>query len=129
MIKQAHLFVLLMVLPGATAAFAQEVPKPEKITYPMPEQVKTVMINKCYDCHYDGEKDEEAKAGLNFSTLDQLGKIKQLAVFSNIQKEIEKGAMPPKKFVTKYPKAALTKEEADLLIEWVKKESAALLKQ
>jgi len=101
----------------------------QKITYSMPEKVKVVFENKCFGCHNDEGRSDKAKEGLNFSTLEQLDKFKKIASWNEAKKEIEGAKMPPAKLIEKHPEAALTKEESELLVEWIKTETSSLLKQ
>lgn len=99
-----------------------------KVTYPMPAKVQMVFENKCYGCHNSESRSDKAKEGLNFTTLEQLDKVKKIATLGEVKKEISEGEMPPKKMLEKHPEGALTKEEAKLLVDWVKKESSAIAK-
>ncbi|RKD90142.1 heme-binding domain-containing protein [Mangrovibacterium diazotrophicum] len=100
-----------------------------KITYPMPQKVKAVMESKCFECHNDAGRSDKAKKGLNFSTLDGFTNIEKIATLSEVKKEVSEGEMPPQKFLEKHPEAALTPDETKLLVDWVQKESKALLKK
>lgn len=120
--------VFSFVLAGFLAQ-AQPSASKGKVTYPMPVKVQAVFENKCYGCHNDESRSDKAKDGLNFSTLEQLDKMKKIATFGDVKKEVAEGEMPPKKFLEKHPEAALSKEESKILVDWVKKESVALAKK
>jgi exonuclease VII small subunit len=53
---------------------------------------------------------------------------KQVSKLNKIVKEIEKGDMPPKKALEKYPDMALSADSQIQLIEWAKNSSDELMK-
>lgn len=125
--KMSFIFGLMVfcVTTYATGTKADD----SKITYPMPEQVKVVMENKCFGCHNSEARSDKAKEAFNFSTLEQLDKFKKIASLNEARKEVEGAKMPPAKLIEKHPEAALTSEESELLVEWIKAETSGLLKQ
>uniref|UniRef100_UPI003217EEC3 heme-binding domain-containing protein n=1 Tax=uncultured Draconibacterium sp. TaxID=1573823 RepID=UPI003217EEC3 len=94
----------------------------------LPENVKTVVDKSCFGCHHTGSKNEDAKKELDFKKLHSLSTIKKIKVYKEIGDAIEKGEMPPKKFIEKYPEKQLTDEEKQVLLTWSKKEAEALVK-
>lgn len=128
MMKKLSLLFAFLIAAIASHAANTNGDQP-KITYPMPQKVKAVMESKCFDCHNDAGRSDKAKKGLNFSTLDGLTSIEKIAALSDVKKEVIEGEMPPQKFLEKHPEAALTADESKLLVDWVQKESKALLKK
>jgi len=118
---------LLTLFLNANAASLNE--GDSKISYSMPKSVRSVFLNKCFDCHNQQSKSDKAREALNFSTLDQLNKFKLIAKFNESAKEIEEVKMPPRKFVDKHPEADLQVNERKLLLDWIKKETTSLLKK
>ena len=53
-------------------------------------------------------------------TISKLGKI---------TKQLDKGKMPPKKYLDKYPDKKLTEEENQLLLNWASEQSNLLNKE
>jgi len=84
----------------------------------MPENVKTVVDNKCYGCHSPESKSDKAKNKLMWDDLNKLSKIKIISTLDAISEVTEKGEMPPEKFLESHPEKKLTDEEAKLLKEW-----------
>jgi cytochrome c553 len=94
----------------------------------MPENVKAALDKSCYGCHNSDSKNDDAKEALDLKKMKQLSMIKKISAFKEIGETIEKGEMPPKKFVQRYPDRQLSEDEKELLINWSKKEAEALVK-
>lgn len=94
----------------------------------MPDNVKAVIEKSCFGCHNTDSRNEDAKKELDFKKLDGLSIMKKIGAYSEIGKAIEKGEMPPKKFIEKYPDKKLTDDEKKLLLSWSKKEAEDLVK-
>lgn len=84
----------------------------------LPENVKAVVDKKCYGCHNANSKNEKGKAKLDWDALAALKKSKRVGTMDKIAEVLEKGAMPPKRFVESKPEAALTDEEMATLKAW-----------
>jgi hypothetical protein len=54
--------------------------------------------------------------------------VKKITTLKEIAEVLEKGEMPPKKFLEKNPDKKLTEEQVKILTDWSKKEMDALLK-
>ncbi|MGC9354472.1 MAG: heme-binding domain-containing protein [Mariniphaga sp.] len=93
----------------------------------LPEQVKSIIDNSCFQCHNAGSQNEDAKEALDFKSIDALGKVKKITTLKEIAEVVEKGEMPPKKFLEKNPDKKLTEEQVKILTDWSKKEIDALL--
>ncbi len=126
--KTSVLLGAIFTFAISTAVFAVN-PDEKKISYPMPDDVRVVLENKCYGCHNDGARSDKAKAALNFSTLESLEKFKKIASLGEMKKEVEEKKMPPARYLESHPENKLTDQESALLVSWVKQESSALLKQ
>jgi mono/diheme cytochrome c family protein len=94
----------------------------------LPEQVKSIIDHSCFQCHNADSQNEDAREALDFKSIDALGKVKKITTLKEIAKVLEKGEMPPKKFLEKFPEKKLTEEQAKILTDWSKKEIDALLK-
>jgi len=95
--------------------------EPETINYTdaaLPDDVKAVVDKKCYGCHNANSKNEKAKAKLDWDALDKMKKSKRLAAMGEISEVLEKGEMPPKKFLENKPEAALSESELATLVAW-----------
>ncbi len=106
--------------------FFQATQKPEEEIYPellamapdMPAKVKAVVDQKCYGCHNADSKNEKGKAKLDWDAFQSSKKSKQLATKGKIREVLEKGEMPPKKFLENKPEGKLSEEDLATLMEW-----------
>ena len=92
-----------------------------------PENVKTIIDNKCFGCHSAEARSEEAREALNWEELPDLSKGRQVATLDEIIEVIEEGIMPPQRMVEMNPDAALTDEEAQALQSWAETTADQLL--
>ena len=102
---------------------------PAKKPVKMPENVKSVIDNKCMGCHNTDSRNDKAKEKLDFKTMEGLAKIKKIGTYNHIVESIEKNEMPPEKFLERYPEKKLSEEEAKLIMDWAKKEASSLMGQ
>jgi mono/diheme cytochrome c family protein len=84
----------------------------------LPASVKAVVDQKCYGCHNANSKNEKGKAKLDWDAVGKLKKSKRMAAMDKIHEVLEKGEMPPKKFLENKPEAKLSEAELATLIEW-----------
>lgn len=84
----------------------------------LPDEVKAVVDKKCYGCHNANSKNEKGKAKLDWDALDNMKKSKRRAAMGEIAEVLEKGEMPPKKFLENKPEGALTETELATLVAW-----------
>lgn len=95
--------------------------EPTPLTYTeaaLPDDVKAVVDKKCYGCHNANSKNEKGKAKLDWDGLDKMKKSKRMAAMGEIAEVLEKGEMPPKKFLENKPEGALTEAELETLVKW-----------
>jgi mono/diheme cytochrome c family protein len=110
-------FLGVLFIQGTSVSEAE----PETITYThaaLPDDVKAVVDKKCYGCHNANSKNEKGKAKLDWDTLDKMKKSKRMAAMGEIAEVLEKGEMPPKKFLENKPEAALSETELATLVAW-----------
>lgn len=81
-------------------------------------KVKAIIDQKCYSCHSEKGENEDAKKDLLWDELPKLAAMDQVYTLDAIVESVEEGEMPPSKHVFWYPQKKLTKEEANLLIDW-----------
>ncbi|MCK4751634.1 MAG: heme-binding domain-containing protein, partial [Bacteroidales bacterium] len=93
----------------------------------IPEDVKKILSNSCYACHSTGAKAENAVKALNFRKWNDYKTTKKIGLLNNISEVVEEGAMPPEKFLKKYPEKALSGEDKEIILEWTKKETAKIM--
>ena len=93
----------------------------------IPADVQGILEYSCYGCHTTGAKAEEAVNKLDFLKWDSYKKTKQVGLLDEIREVADEGAMPPEKFLKKYPQKALSDEDREKIIKWTKKEMARLM--
>ena len=93
----------------------------------IPENVKSVLDNKCFGCHNTEAKSDKAKDKLLLDKLGDLSKAKMISTLGDISEVAAEGAMPPEKFLEQKPEKKLTEEEQKLLVEWADNTSEELL--
>jgi hypothetical protein len=93
----------------------------------IPEDIKSVLDNKCYGCHNSESQGEKAKKKLMLDKLDELSKVKMVATLGGIEDVVKEGSMPPEKFLEQKPEKKLTEEEQQLLAEWAVKASEEMM--
>ena len=86
--------------------------------YVVPENVQTIIKNKCFDCHNSDSKNMKGKMKLKLDKMSGLKTHKLLAKLDNISEAVTDGDMPPKKTIKKYPDLKLTPEETKTLADW-----------
>jgi mono/diheme cytochrome c family protein len=84
----------------------------------LPAEVKAVVDKKCYGCHNANSKNEKGKAKLDWDVLAKQKKSKRTGTMGKISEVLEKGEMPPKKFLENKPEAALSEAELATLVAW-----------
>jgi mono/diheme cytochrome c family protein len=106
-------FIGLLFLQGKSAMNPSSAPNTE-----LPADVKAVVDKKCYGCHNANSKNEKGKAKLDWDALAKLKKSKRAGTMGKISEVLEKGEMPPKKFLENKPEAALSEAELATLVAW-----------
>ncbi len=94
----------------------------------MPANIKSILDKSCMGCHNDASTSTKGKMKLNFDKFND-GKYstgKMIAKLNGIIKTLDKGKMPPKKFLAKYPDKALSAEETKAVSEWAKTQANTL---
>ncbi len=94
----------------------------------MPENVKAIVEHSCFGCHNTDSKNDDAKEKLDFKTLDDLSSFKKIGKYRDIVEVLEKGEMPPKKFLEKFPDRNISEEDSQILKNWVEEQANALIK-
>ncbi len=96
--------------------------------YKFPKKVKAVIDKSCYGCHSVDGKSDDAKDALRWDKMHEYDKAKLVSVMDDIIEVVEKGEMPPKKFLEKKPDVKPTEKEYQTLSKWADKEAEKLLK-
>jgi hypothetical protein len=101
----------------------------------MPKQVRTKLVNACYDCHSDrtnypfynniapvswllAKHIRDGKEQLNFSDWANYDRKKQVNLLMAICEEITAGEMPLKGYVFMHSKAIISEKELEVICQW-----------
>jgi len=131
-------FTVIQFMQPARNQSGQAVQSDLSTTYSIPDSVYTLFKNACFDCHSNNtiypwyshiqpmgwliSRDiENGKAKLNFNELRSLSKRKQASKLQEIEYQIKDGSMPLAQYKLLHKNARLTKEDTELLIEWIEK--------
>ena len=123
------LFLLLtsgFLLPAFVTSDAPTAAAPK---FKMSKKVNAVVESKCYGCHRPEVRGEKARQKLNWDELGNLPADQQLEKMKMIQAVLEKGAMPPAKFLENMPDKKLTDAESAMLKKWAAKSVKKLSKK
>jgi hypothetical protein len=93
----------------------------------IPDNVKSVLDNKCFGCHNVEGKSDKAKDKLLLDKLNELSKVKLIAKLGDIAEAISDDNMPPEKFIEQKPEAKLSEEQKTLLVEWSEQSADKLM--
>lgn len=114
---------MVLILPAAFSLSWKDLKKNPEI----PEHVLTILNSKCVGCHNTDSRNEDAKKKLDFKKWEELSVVKKVGSLADIKDMLEKGKMPPDKFLNRFPDKALTPVERDSLIEWTRKTAIKLM--
>ncbi len=121
------LSLLLAALSFSLTSSASGKEEPNEKAIQMSEEVKAVINNSCFGCHNTDSRNDDAKEDLDFKTWHELSTVKQLGALKDIKEVLIKNEMPPKKFLEHKPDKALSDDQKELLVVWVKEQSKSLL--
>lgn len=100
----------------------------DQIALDIPENIQSIISNKCMACHSEESKPGKSKSKMNFDKLTNgdysTGKV--ISKLDKITKILSKDKMPPQKFLDKYPDKKLTKDESKLIIDWTSTQSSMM---
>ena len=110
----------------------------------IPDEVSVILKNACYDCHSQesnypwyasvapvsflvSRDVREGREHLDFSLWKEIPLKKKLKVLGEIGEEIEEGDMPLPIYPPLHPKAKLTQQDRELLVNWTELAAEGLL--
>jgi hypothetical protein len=93
-----------------------------------PTKGSGILTNSCYDCHTTGSKAEKALDALDFKKWEEYKLTKKISLLTKICEVVEKGDMPPEKFLKQHPEKVLSASDVKTICNWTKKESEKLIK-
>ena len=145
-LKRILVFVLFFFIAIQLYQPALNVDKGKAVTkdftkfYKMPDEVKTVFRNSCYDCHsnntdyawYDYiqparilvEKHiKDAKDDLNFNEWETYSNRKQERLLNSIKEQMVNRQMPLSSYTLMHRKAKLNDDEIKTITNWLKEQN------
>lgn len=117
---------LFVIAGGIFILFQASRPETDSITQ-IPEEVNTLLVSSCHTCHTTGAKSEDALKALNFSEWEGYRVSKKVAVLGDICEMLEKGKMPPEKYLKGHPEKELSSAQKKLICDWTKEAADKLL--
>ncbi len=124
--KKRNFAIVFLMLTAAFISVAF-IARPPQSQIEMPDNIEKIVEKSCFGCHNTDSQNEDAKEALDFKTMDELRKVKKITTLREIAETVEKGEMPPKRFLENYPDRKPSKDEAAALVDWAKKESKKLI--
>jgi hypothetical protein len=119
--------VLFLAMAGGICFLLLSFNTKSQTTTVFPEGVDQVLKTSCYNCHSSNSKNMTAKSALNFEKWDGYNVTKKISRLGDICDFIEKGKMPPEKYLNSNPDHALSDAQKKQLCDWSKEESARLM--
>lgn len=134
----AVVFISMQFIQPARNRSGQALPTDFARTFSIPANVEGIFQNACYDCHTNNTNYpwysniqpmawimanhiNNGKAKLNFSDFCSNTTRKQISKLKEVSSQIKDDEMPISSYKAMHKKANLTKEERNLLMDWVNK--------
>lgn len=109
----------------------------------VPEEVQTVLVHKCGDCHSNNTRwpvysrvapsswlvEHDVHVGrerMNLSNWERYGIDSRIDLLSKISTQLRQGKMPLKQYLLLHPEARLSESERKLIVDWTKVERKRL---
>ena len=108
---------VLLLVCLANPMNAQDVQKETEKSTPVPAAVTAILEKSCIGCHSD-DGSSLAKMHFNFTKWNEYSAEELQSVGQDMVKIVNKGKMPPKKFLKNNPEAKLTDEEKKAITNW-----------
>jgi cytochrome c len=110
-------FLTTMVLcVCAAVTFGQDAAKQDSLSVSQ-ASVYQLLKPSCMPCHSNEGRDKPRNA-VNFSVWKQYTQTERLMLASSIQKEVQKGSMPPRGFVNSHPGTSLDSLQIKKIVIW-----------
>ena len=127
--------IIIQVVPSGRPEVIMDNPDDLILNNLLPDSVKSIFKNACYDCHSNETKYPwyayvapvswlvsrdtwMAREHLNFSKWESYSKIDKAKQLGDIGEEIEDGAMPMPIYILMHPEAKITLRQRELLMDW-----------
>lgn len=129
-------FIAIQFMQPARNQSGQEEQADISKTYSIPDTIYALFKNTCFDCHSNNTNYpwysniqpmgwliagdiENGKTKLNFSEFGSLSSRRQISKLVDIENRIKDGTMPLPAYKLMHENARLTKEDQELLIDWI----------
>jgi hypothetical protein len=132
-------YTIIIIIALAILAQFIQIEKTNPISDPAleikaPKEIKTLLVNACYDCHSNNTKwpwysniapmswaiknhVEDGRKWLNFSTWENYTKEEKQKKVKELFRSVH-SAMPPSDYMYWHDEAKLTKEQRKLIRDW-----------
>lgn len=127
------IFASILSIAALSMAFSLQADQPatvmpqDKFPPGFPADVVSILESSCVDCHISEASNVKAKGKLNFSKWEDMSDAKKVGKLETISEVVNKGDMPPARYLEKNPGAALSQAQKQTIVEWTDKESDKLL--
>ena len=126
--KNGIRLVLTILLIHIVMMKGNTIPQSSEPQADFPKKVSGILTNSCYDCHVTGAKAQKAVDALDFKKWEEYKLTKKISLLTKICEVVEKGDMPPGKYLKQNPEKALSASDVKTICNWTKKESEKLIK-
>lgn len=127
--------IVIQLIPSGRPEVFMNNPDDLILNNKLPDSVKQLLTNACYDCHSNETKypwysyvapvswlvARDTRMGrehLNFSDWESLSKMDKAKQLGEIAEEVEDGNMPMPIYILMHPEAKLTMNQRELLVNW-----------
>ena len=92
---------------------------PNNDKYEVPEDIQLIIDNTCKGCHMSDSKNEKSRKKLSWDKMKDGYKTHEIiAKLMDIQEVLKESAMPPEKFLAKYPDKNIDPKDKEKLKKW-----------
>jgi hypothetical protein len=113
-ISASSIFIIVCIANPIRAQVVQQEAEKSK---PVPAAVTAILEKSCIGCHSD-DGSTLAKMHFNFTKWNEYSADEQASTGQDICKILNKGKMPPKKFLKDNPESKLSDEEKSVICSW-----------
>lgn len=136
-------FIAIQFIQPAHNKTVQVLPTDFAKVFVVPDNVQTVLQNACYDCHSNNTNYpwysniqpmawmmarhiKNGKDKLNFSDFGSYTSRRQISKLKGVANQIKDDEMPLSSYKMMHKNARLSKEQKDLIMDWMNKTADSL---
>src|SRR6266487_5330899 len=137
------IFIAIQFIQPARNEGGRVLPTDITRKYNLPENVRTIFKNACYDCHSNNthypwysniqpmgwlltNDIKDGKAKLNFSEFGSYSRRKQRSKLREIEMSMRDGTMPLSSYKLMHKPARITADERTIVMDWARKTKDSL---